>query len=334
LTGLLKIASSYALLLALVLVLSSCGGGTSGSSDAGGGSTSIVGKVLSPEGIPIDRVLITVLETGQSTFSNEAGDFTLTTQFTGPETTLLFLSQGGQAQLKLTGLINNPKEITVVVLLDTIKLTVTMIAYAVEAEVTPTATPTPSESPAASATPTPFEPPVGSPTATPPIDVTPTAAQTFTPTPTAFPTPPPSPFTDPLDLPPSIAAPPPADAPPTLQIIQGYITVDFISGYENSNFPGVVVFNSQGQSAWSYSYSPVIGVFQALLLPGDSTITITANSAFPPYNELARVGISNLPNYGVIVGVELRLTHETDINGLPYTKLSVLQIKTKPIAAP
>ncbi len=72
---------------ALLIVLYGCGGGSSGTD--GGVSIRLSGTVSDGSGAPLNGLSVTVLETGDSGATNEAGNYNLPTTFVGNTMTLL-----------------------------------------------------------------------------------------------------------------------------------------------------------------------------------------------------------------------------------------------------
>lgn len=95
-----RVFSCVTLLFLALILVSGCGGGTRGTGDIPR-DTVIRGKVLSPDGAAEEGVSITVLETGESTRSNENGDFEVVTEATSSELSLLIERQDIQGTIAL-----------------------------------------------------------------------------------------------------------------------------------------------------------------------------------------------------------------------------------------
>jgi len=191
-----EIFGSLVLLVAF-LFLSGCGGGTTGT--GGTGSDEFAGRIVSISGKPIVSANVVIEETGDSTVSDNNGDFRIETSTVTPkQATLLVETASAHGSVVVDQLPDGPAIIEVSLQLDEKQNSLAVTSKKIRPKKKPTPKPTavpsalptpPSVTPTPDSTsePTPIETPT--PSATPVESATPSESPTITPSPTPTATP-------------------------------------------------------------------------------------------------------------------------------------------------
>ncbi len=134
------------IILFLLLSMSGCGGGTSGSD--GGTPVKLRGSIQGTTGESVAQALVTILETGDSTLSNDHGEFIFGTVSVSSDITLMIEYQGAEARVLIESIPSEQSLITVELTFDSALGSASITSVSVERIGTP-------ETPSASATPAP-----------------------------------------------------------------------------------------------------------------------------------------------------------------------------------